>query len=1678
MSNVISIITECLDLYSLALCDNKIRLINLITLDNTSDFNLKNLELEITSNPGFFSDYNDRIGELSSGRYIKLSDVELSIDKTALLYLSSPATSNVQIRIKSQGEILAEKIEQVQLLPYDYLPSLISYPELCAAFVTPMQPEVRAIGDSVPSYIDSPIVPANIDMWKKASRDTAYEIIKGVYETLRDLRITYNISPILIDTKHCKIKLPETLVSSKNANSLEIAILFSSICEYLGYNSFIAFQNGKAYAGAFFTDKTFSCPTPDDGRSLAQLTDGFSHDFCIIDPTSLVNGTNVSFEDSAKMAAKSIEDGDFPIIIDIRECRNAGIYPIQNRIKKDGNLIFEEVALPRSRKEFRLPSNAGSLSSKIKESVCALDINNPLISIPLKRSVLLIGSGKHLIGKCMFNRNLTFKSFTLPNVSTSNFSEILETTLKLNSGLDTADISETVSTLYDKKELEKRLIKLVDTENSKNNLFLSLGLVHATAREKVFCAPIVLIPATLNYDTPSATFYLTVSRNSAGFNKAISEYLNNTFNISFSIDTSTLNVIDNFDEVLKKLSEDTEKFNDICVSDVCALVKAPFEDYLASLYSSASRLETSAVINTLMQKELFDSTPFVKVTPDNLKPNFFELPLILDASQTDAHNAALVNPTTIISGPSGSGKTKVAASIAFSSLKKGDKVLYVSSADSNINQFRKYAKEANFSDFTTLVSKNNLQKNSFDKTALSSSPVSDEEAIELKSKIEETHARLSNYYKALHKVREIGFSLYEAVSQYERYKTFPYAVNFTNSEVSHLSREDVVHWFDVVSNLSKAGSDCHEPFNNPLMYVKETDFSYDLKSRAIVMLSRYQETVHSFIAKQNQLSEFLGIEVPIIRENQTQTLEKLVCVLIENSKYIFPSVFLQKGSETDFITIESFLETGKDFFETKLFLDNHFTSDVLNLDIDALYAEWRNAGLKFAIAKASAQNAIKNKLKIYALNPKIITNDNISDLFVKISNYKNVSAKMVEISSLTRRFFSIDLENEIKKDNREIFDEIKKCIDCSKNYNQLIHEIYASEKKPENIYRYNDSLLANRETFSDNLSELFSEFNSLLQNVKEGERSLVSTLSLDIEKAKKDNIKIWYYFVEKFLDRMIDNIDTLKHWCAWNREKNTACDIGLEGVVSLYETEQMTYNDIKNAFLKGFFKTVSEYILSCEPDINNFSKEGFESSQNELLKESEKWRKHLTAKFHGEMWEKTSKTLETDFSIDVEKAQTLLKRDFAYNDKYYNVPEHSKRVLSAFKPCVISKSTSILSQLGDFQKFDVLLIDTAEEIKWEEIVLLLPLAAKVVLFCEDPEKDILVSSLIEHKAPCYSLSWIYSYNFCSRLINKLFYPDSTSFIFPDGDRRGIRVIHQKGTYDRKHTRTNLIEASAVVDELMKKVESSFTSSFSVIALTDEQASLIELLFTKRLQSLPESLRKSFFDRTEPFYISSLEKSTFTPCDTVIFSTTLSVEERPKYKDTFSRTIPELSRRKSRHNLISALSSARREFVLVTSLSEEMLTKFKTVIPTYAMFKELVFNISETNALLGAEMNKNPRVENSIIRQTINHIESLGYKADIDVGTNSCRVDIAVKRKNENGYIFGIIFDESAYICGGDLISRALISTNLEKNLGWKIMRIYTVEWFENSPKQLDAISQILKDEPKSDSFISLDRFYE
>jgi len=224
-----------------------------------------------------------------------------------------------------------------------------------------------------------------------------------------------------------------------------------------------------------------------------------------------------------------------------------------------------------------------------------------------------------------------------------------------------------------------------------------------------------------------------------------------------------------------------------------------------------------------------------------------------------------------------------------------------------------------------------------------------------------------------------------------------------------------------------------------------------------------------------------------------------------------------------------------------------------------------------------------------------------------------------------------------------------------------------------------------------------------------------------------------------------------------------------------------------------------------------------------------------------------------------------------------------------------------------------------------------------------------------------------------------------------------------------------------------------------------------------------TLTLKYFDTEskDPFFIRSFEHSSYDVRSTIILSTVFSDDEKSKYKYQITKTIPELSNDASSMKLVNILTSAKKTFMLVTSLSKETLNNFKTTDKNYIFFKKAVLKLLDTDNTLAQSLNTVTNAENPIIREVANHIESLGYKAEFDVGNNKCKIDIAVRNKDKNNYLLGIVFDESIYNSSDSFLWRDLIQNGMSVFGNWNILRIFTVDWFENHTKQLDIITNAL-----------------
>ena len=98
--------------------------------------------------------------------------------------------------------------------------------------------------------------------------------------------------------------------------------------------------------------------------------------------------------------------------------------------------------------------------------------------------------------------------------------------------------------------------------------------------------------------------------------------------------------------------------------------------------------------------------------------------------------------------------------------------------------------------------------------------------------------------------------------------------------------------------------------------------------------------------------------------------------------------------------------------------------------------------------------------------------------------------------------------------------------------------------------------------------------------------------------------------------------------------------------------------------------------------------------------------------------------------------------------------------------------------------------------------------------------------------------------------------------------------------------------------------------------------------------------------------------------------------------------------------------------------------------------------------------------------------AMGYKADTQIGEGLDKISVAVMDKKTNRYVLGIQVDSDLFDEEHSALERDVFSAKFLASRGWRIMRVWSRDWWHDSKGVISAIVETLADagvapEPKS-----------
>jgi very-short-patch-repair endonuclease len=230
----------------------------------------------------------------------------------------------------------------------------------------------------------------------------------------------------------------------------------------------------------------------------------------------------------------------------------------------------------------------------------------------------------------------------------------------------------------------------------------------------------------------------------------------------------------------------------------------------------------------------------------------------------------------------------------------------------------------------------------------------------------------------------------------------------------------------------------------------------------------------------------------------------------------------------------------------------------------------------------------------------------------------------------------------------------------------------------------------------------------------------------------------------------------------------------------------------------------------------------------------------------------------------------------------------------------------------------------------------------------------------------------------------------------------------------------------------------------------------------RLKQDP-TLEKYFTDEVkEPVFVKNLENVQGDERELILFTVGYGPDETGHMTLNFGP----LNRDGGWRRLNVAVSRAKKEMMIFASMEPDQINLSKTKAEGLHSLRAFMEFAKRGNEPLLLENRKNNARQNSdiIIPKIQKVLHKHGYRVERNIGSSEFKVDLAVvDKRRENQYLAAIQLDGYRYAKRRTTGDRNKLSDLMLSRLGWKVIKVWSIEWWHNESKQIDHLLNQLKE---------------
>jgi very-short-patch-repair endonuclease len=308
--------------------------------------------------------------------------------------------------------------------------------------------------------------------------------------------------------------------------------------------------------------------------------------------------------------------------------------------------------------------------------------------------------------------------------------------------------------------------------------------------------------------------------------------------------------------------------------------------------------------------------------------------------------------------------------------------------------------------------------------------------------------------------------------------------------------------------------------------------------------------------------------------------------------------------------------------------------------------------------------------------------------------------------------------------------------------------------------------------------------------------------------------------------------------------------------------------------------------------------------------------------------------------------------------------------------------------------------------------------------------------------------------------NHEFYDDKL-FIFPSPLRdsgQGLKFhLVKDGRFDRGASATNRVEARVVAEAVMQhaRMQPHVSLGVGAFSVSQRDAILDELELLRRESKDTEE----FFagGGPEPFFVKNLENIQGDERESIFISVGYARDKSGNLAMNFGP----LSNKGGERRLNVLISRARTSCEVFSSITADDIDLSRATAVGARAFKTFL-HYAQTG-LLDVGASAAPRFETEFERQVAAALRGAGHNVESQVGVAGFFVDLAVVDPEvPAGYVLGIECDGKQYDAARSSRDRDRLRQQVLEDRGWKIHRVWSVDWFHRPNEQLAKLTESIK----------------